>query len=127
MPRGGKRPGAGRPEGSLNQSTLTKAEARQLLREQFIKDLPEFYLAQKAQALGTKYLVSRDPKTGKFVPLDEEKTKLMLACGMGDAIEVWDRPPSTPAFLALWDRALDKPTEHVEQEIKGDLTFGWKG
>lgn len=104
----------GRPVGSLNQSTISKAEARELLRQQFINDLPEFYQSQKAQALGTKYLVSRDPKTGKFVPLDAEQTDLMLKCGQGDTIEVWDRPPSTPAFIALWDRALDKPKEFME-------------
>lgn len=114
MPRGGKRPNSGPAKGAIYAPTLSKAKARELLREQFVKDLPDFYLAQKAQALGTKYLVTRDPKTGKFVPLDEAATKLMLDCGQGHAIEVWDRPPSTPAFVSLWDRALDKPSEHIE-------------
>lgn len=70
-------------------------------------------------ALGTKYLVTRDAKTGKFINLDAEKTALMLQCGMAEQIEVWDHLPNVQAFVALSDRAIDKPSEHLEMTGEG--------
>ena len=111
---GGAREGAGRPQGSLSQSTLRKKAIRERWLKRFEEDADLFYDAQRAQALGTKYLVTRDPKSGKFVPLNEEQTKLMLESGQADRLEVWDRPPSSQAFVAIADRVIDKPTEHLE-------------
>jgi hypothetical protein len=117
MPRGGKRNGAGRPKGSVEAHTLRKLAVRQRFLKRFEEDAEKLYAAQFAQAMGTKFLVARDRKSGKFIPLDEEKTKLMLACGQADEMEIWDRPPSTQAFVALADRSIDRPTEH--QELTG--------
>lgn len=115
---GGKRPGAGRPQGVLNESTLRKKAIRDRILARFEQDADAIYEAQKAQALGTKYLVTRDKKSGKFIPLNEATTKLMLECGQGEDIEIWDRPPSTQAAQFLADRAIDRPTEH--HEITGE-------
>jgi hypothetical protein len=128
MPKGGKQPGAGRPAGSLNQSTLRKLAIRNRILARFEKDADAIYDAQLAQALGTKFLVARDKKTGKFIPLDEEKTALMLKCGQAESVEIWDRPPSTQAAQFLSDRAIDRPTEHQEVTGKdgGPLIVKWK-
>lgn len=126
--RGGKREGAGRPPGSLNESTLRKQAIRNRILERFEQDADAIYEAQKAQALGTKYLVARDPKSGKFIPVNEEQTRVLLLSGQAETLEVWDRPPSTQAAQFLADRAIDRPTEHhqVEGEGGGPLIIKWQ-
>jgi hypothetical protein len=71
--------------------------------------------AQIAKALGLKFLVYRDRRTGKFVRV----TPSMLEAGVGDQelIEVWEEPPSTAAFSDLMNRALDKPSESVHVDV----------
>lgn len=127
---GGKRPGAGRPVGSLNPSTLKKLAIRDRFLKRFEEDADALYEAQRSKAFGTKFLVTRDRKTGKFVPLNEEQTKLMLETGQVEQIEIWERPPDTQAFVALSDRSIDRPTEHHEHtgEDGGPIAhvFKWK-
>ena len=113
------RRGPGRPKGSLGKNTLQKMAVRQRFLERFQADADQIYDAQLAQALGTKFLVARDPKSGKFIPLSENQTKLMIETGQAEAIEVWDRPPSTQAAQFLADRAIDRPTEHKELSGEG--------
>ena len=118
----------GRPPGSLNESTLRKKAIRDRLLARFEAEADKMFDAQFAQAFGTKFLVARDHKTGKFIPLNEETTKLMIETGQAEAMEIWDRPPSTPAFVALADRAIDKPSEHVELTGAdgGPLVIKWE-
>ncbi len=118
----------GRPPGTAQPDTLRKMAIKRRWLERLEADADKLYDAQMAQALGTKHAVARDLKTGKFIPLDDEKVKLMLQCGQADQIELWDRPPSTPAFIALADRAIDKPTEMVELTGKdgGPLVVTWE-
>lgn len=123
---GGKRPGAGRPKGSKNQATLTKEAAREALRQIVLQHMSDLVGSQIAAAKGIKYLVARNRVSGKFVRVTERAMKAILA-GKGDAeleaIEVWQKDPSTQAFTDLMNRAVDKPKEQ-EQEIKltGELT-----
>lgn len=118
----------GRPVGSLNPSTLRKQAIRDRFLKRFEEDADALYEAQRAQAIGTKFLVTRDPKSGKFVPLDEAKTKLMIECGQADSIEIWDRPPSTHAFVAIADRAIDQPAKNVQVtgEDGGPVIVRWQ-
>lgn len=117
MPRGEKRAG-GRPKGSKGTKTLEKEEARRLLRELVIRDLQPLVEAQKANAMGIKYLVVRD-KTGKFIRVGEAMAKLATD---ESVVEVWEKDPSVQAFTDLLNRTLDKPTEHVEMEHSGEVT-----
>ena len=128
MPKGGKQPGAGRPQGSLNQSTIKKQAIRDYFLKRFTEDAAEMYEAQKAQACGTKFMVTRDPKNGKFVPVTEEQAKLFIETGQGHVLEIWDRPPSTQAFTAIADRAIDRPTEHHQHEGEGGgpIIYKWQ-
>lgn len=116
MPRGGARPGAGRPAGIPNAETLTKAQARDALRQVVINHMDEMLQAQIAHAKGIKYLVARRKAGGKFEKVSPEQLDAMLA-GQDDesiVLEVWDKDPSVQAFTDLLNRALDKPADHVE-------------
>lgn len=107
---GGKRPGAGKPKGHQAAATLDKIAAREYVRQRVTAALGPLLDAHLATALGTKYLVTRN-KAGKFVRVTEAMAR---ASDGEDSIEVWEKDPSTATFIALLDRALDRP---AEQEI----------
>lgn len=120
MPRGGKRKGAGKPKGYKHQATLDKIAAREVVRQFVTANLQPMLEAQLAHAIGLKYLIARDKKTGKFIRLTEDAAASMLEKGDDGSrylIEVWEKDPSVQAFTDLLNRALDKPKEQ-EQEIK---------
>ena len=123
---GGKRPGAGRPKGTKNPSTITKEAARDALRQIVLREMETLVGSQIAAARGIKFLVARHRISGKFVRVTETAMKALLAGGDDtdlELVEVWQKDPSTQAFTDLMNRALDKPKEQ-EQEIKltGELT-----
>lgn len=108
---GGKRTGAGKPKGHQAQATLDKIAAREFVRQRVTAQLGPLLDAQLANALGLKYFVTRDAKTGKFVRV----TQAMARAAKGlETVEVWEKDPSVNAFQYLLDRALDRP---AEQEI----------
>ncbi len=126
-PKGGKRPGAGRPPGTPNPGTLSKEQARDALRAIVIRDMDALVSAQLANAKGLKYLVARNAKTGKF----ERVTPEMLESAsdeLQERIEVWEKDPSVQAFTDLMNRALDKPKEQ-EQDVnaKVAIVMKWGG
>lgn len=108
---GGKRDGAGKPKGHQAQATLDKIAAREFVRQRVTAQLGPIIDAQLANALGIKYLVTREKKTGKFVRVSQAMAR---AAKGQEIIEVWEKDPSTPAATYLLDRALDRPQE---QEI----------
>ena len=124
--RGGARLGAGRKAGGKNQSTLTKEAAREALRVIVLEEMRDLVQGQIAAAKGLKYLVARNRVSGKFVRVTERAMKAMLAGkqdGELEAIEVWQKDPSTQAFTDLMNRALDKPKEQEQQiKVTGELT-----
>lgn len=121
MPRGGKRPSAGRPKGSKAAKTLVKEEARRLLREKVTAELGQLVEAQIKNALGIKYLVVREKKGGKFLRVTAAMDKEKLGRGE-EIVEVWEKDPSIQAFTDLMNRAMDKPKEQVlEVNVKGDI------
>jgi hypothetical protein len=76
----------------------------------------------EAQALGLKYLVIRDRRTGKFIRVPESMAKAKLRSNE-ELIEVWEKDPSTAAFTDLMNRALDKPAtppQDVDVNVGGD-------
>ena len=112
MPLGGARPGSGPKKGSHNRATVSKVEAREIVRQVIMRDAEEMTAAQIAAAKGLKYLVTRDAKTGKFVRVTQSTLD-----SIETLVEVWEKDPSTAAYTDLMNRALDKPKEQ-EQEIK---------
>lgn len=125
MPRGGKRVGAGRPKGTPNPETISKAEAREALRAVVMEHMREMVDAQIAHAKGLKYLVARNKKTGKFEKLTKEQAEKMLEREDESefvALELWDKDPSVQAFTDLLNRAIDKPAEQVQEHaVSGTL------
>ena len=123
---GGKRPGAGRPPGP-SQQTLSKLEARELLRQMVMQQMAPMVEAQVANAKGLKYLVIRDKKTGKFVKVTKAMARAAQGGDVHETIEVWEKDPSVQAFTDLLNRALDKPPEaEPDQPWKGELSITWK-
>jgi len=111
--RGGKRPGAGKPKGHQAQATLDKIAAREYVRQRVTAQLAPLLDAQLANAIGLKYLVTRNRTTGKFVRVTEAMARAKRKKNE-ERIEVWEKDPSVHAFTYLLDRALDKPQD---QEI----------
>lgn len=129
MPSGGKRPGAGRPKGSSgpHQSTLTKEASREAVRLQVLAHLEPLVAAQVANAVGLKYLVTRDKRTGKFIRVTEAMAKAKSAGDCEEIIEVWEKDPSVQAFTDLLNRALDKPREQeLAHIVSGALVIKWQ-
>jgi hypothetical protein len=69
--------------------------------------------AQIANAMGVKYLVTRDKKTGKFVRVIEAMAQVKLG-DHEEIIEVWEKDPNVQAFADLLNRALGKPKEQPQ-------------
>jgi hypothetical protein len=127
MPRGGARPGAGRPKGSKDARTLEKEEARRLLRARVTSEMTSLVDAQITHAKGIKYLVVREKKSGKFVRVTEAMARVKLGDDE-EVIEVWEKDPSVQAFTDLMNRTIDKPPEQVEVagHDGGPLIIQWK-
>lgn len=125
MPRGGKRPGAGRPKGSKDKGTLEKEALRELLRARVAQAMTPLVEAQIANAIGIKYLVVRDKKSGKFLRVTEAMAKQKLGQGE-ELVEVWEKDPSVYAFTDLMNRTIDKPKEQVEADVTHDVVLRWK-
>ena len=127
MPRGGKRPGAGRRKGYREPKTLEKLAARELTRQLVTAELVPLIEAQIANAKGIKYLVTRDKKTGKFIRVTEAMARMKQALAdHEEIIEVWEKDPSVHAFSDLLDRALDKPKQQdVDVNLGGAITLRW--
>lgn len=119
--RGGKREGSGRPAGRKNNSTISKEQAREALRQIVLAEMRELVSAQIAQAKGISYMVVRQKATGKFLRVAEQAAAKLNADE--EVIEIWEKDPSTPAFTDLMNRAIDKPIEMVEQHHSGGLTI----
>lgn len=114
MPRGGKRPGAGRPKGTKEPKTLEKEAARTALRERVLAEMGPLVDAQIANAKGIRYLVVRN-KAGKFIRrVDENMDPDRIAQGE-EIVEVWLKDPSVQAFTDLMNRAIDKPAEQLQK------------
>lgn len=143
MPRGGKRPNAGRKRGAkiprtrikeaiqakreteIADAIESKEAARDAFRAQVFAQLHPLIDAQIKHALGLKYLVVREKKTGKFLKVTKERMDALLANPEDDPelelLEVWDKDPSVQAFTDLMNRTLDKPKEQVDVNVTGEL------
>lgn len=130
MPRGGRRPGAGRPKGvhTKHKSTISKEAAREVLRQLVLAELRPMVDAQVKHAKGISYLVYRDKKGGKFTKVTAEQAEDIFkrADKAGDEggviLEVWEKEPSVQAFTDLMNRAIDKPAETLNATVDGSLT-----
>lgn len=125
-PHGGKRAGAGKPKGHLAAQTLDKLAARDLVRQRVTAALGPLLDAQIANAVGLKYLITRDKRTGKFIRVTEAMARVKSGTDE-EIIEVWEKDPSVQAFTDLLNRALDKPAEQEQAvAVQGTLVIRWQ-
>lgn len=113
---GGKRSGAGKPRGTQWPTTAKKEEVRELTRTLITGHIREMVEAQIKKAKGVRFLVTRDAKRQKFVPVTKHMLKHGLA--VGEVLEVWEKAPDTGAFNALCDRAMDRAAQPVAVDGK---------
>jgi hypothetical protein len=106
----GREQGQGAGTAVRAKVTLEKEEARRLLREMVMARMAPLVEAQIANAMGIKYLVVRDKKTGKFLRVTEAMAKVKLGQDE-EIIEVWEKDPSVRAFTDLMNRTIDKAVE----------------
>jgi hypothetical protein len=124
--QGGARPGAGRKKGGRNQSTISKIEARELLRKHVMEAFGPLIEAQVANAKGLKYLVTRDKTTKKFIRVTEAMARVKLGENE-ETIEVWEKEPSVQAFTDLMNRTLDRPKEQEQElSVAARMVISWK-
>lgn len=118
-PRGGARPGAGRPKGTKNPATITKEAARLALAQIVIREMDELVAAQISNAKGIHFLVVREKTSGKFLRVSKGVAEKLNP--EEEIIEVWQKDPSVQAFTDLMNRALDKPKEQeIDVNVRGD-------
>ena len=101
----------GRPKGAKGKKTLEKEALRDRVRQLFAKHINALAYAQIQQALGLRYLVTRDKHTGKFIRVGPA----MARVASEETIEVWEKDPSTQAWTDLANRVLDKPAEQEQR------------
>lgn len=75
MPRGGKRPHSGLPKGYKFKHTIQKEIERERLRQLVIQYADPMTRAQISNAMGLKYLVTRDRLSGKFIRVTQAMAK----------------------------------------------------
>ena len=77
--------------------------------------------------LGIRHLMMRDPKTGKFERITGDAKQIDKALKTKTAFWIYTKDPNAQAFTDLLNRALDKPSEHVQ--VTGDggpLIIRWQ-
>ena len=116
----------GRPRGSKAEKTLTKELGREIVRQAVLANIKPLLDAQMANAMGLKYLIVRDKRSGKFIRVPEIRAKVLK--DDEELVEVWEKDPSVPAFTDLFNRALDKPAEQEQTvTLGGMVVFKWQG
>ena len=116
MPRGGKRPGAGRPKGSKEQHTLAKEAAREALRVILTREMEGVAQALVSRCKGVRYFVTRN-KTGKY-EIVTDPAVVLAALNKQDGFtgEFYTEKPETAAIKEFFDRTVDKAKEQ-EQDV----------
>jgi hypothetical protein len=111
----------GKAKGYKSPNTLDKIAARELVRRKVTEALEPMLDAQIHNARGIGHLMLRDPETGKFERIvssgdpqvDEARIDAAVRQGKSQCW-IYLKDPSVQAFTDLMNRALDKPTEHVD-------------
>ena len=114
--RGGKRQGAGRKKGSKDPQTLAKGEARELTRQHITQRLIPLLDAAIDHAIGIRHFFKRNPETGQWERLTDPD-QITEALNNNEGFWIYTKDPSVQAFTDLMNRAIDKPSEHVELTV----------
>jgi hypothetical protein len=129
MPKGGKRPGAGRPKGAKDAVTYTKVAVAKAIHQRVMQNADKIVNAQLTKALGSVMVFEvvevkgKDgkPKVEHVLVRDPDKIKAVLDTGEGVncSVEgsfylVTEVPPETKAGDSLLDRTFGKAQQSIE-------------
>lgn len=108
----------GKPKGYKAPSTLAKEAAREHLRIRLTGEIDTFVDALVSRAIGVRYFVTRNKKTGKYELVTNPKQVIAALNGEDENIgEFYTDKPDIAAIKEALDRMVDKAKEQ-EQEVK---------
>ena len=114
-------PGGGRPKGTKDPHTRDKDAQRALYAQGVFAAQAAIQRAQIQSAIGLVHVFLRD-KEGKWTRCeDPEQIETALNSGDPNCYMLSTKDPNVAAAKDLFDRALDKPTEHVDMQVSGGL------
>jgi hypothetical protein len=111
LPRGGRRPHAGRKKGSKERSTLAKLTALEIFRQRAEAELGPLITAQLETAKGLFHFLAKT-ETGYVRVTDPQVMDRYLA--IGDGFKIAAQDPDVRALKDTFDRVCGKPVEQVE-------------
>jgi hypothetical protein len=118
----------GPKKGAIYKPTLDKARAREALRTLVLEHMNEMTAAQIQHAKGISHFMLRGAD-GKFERCTSAE-QILSALNSGDETSYYihTKDPSVQAYTDLMNRALDKPSEHVELTGAGGepIVLQWK-
>jgi hypothetical protein len=121
MPRGGKRPGAGRPEGSKQPQTL----AREAYQEAFKRVAGPYFQrlidAAVQAGLGVTHLMAKDSKTGQWVQVTDPDIMVKVLNSGESFYKLSARNPDTRALKDIFDRMCGSPTQAIDLNVGGEI------
>lgn len=132
--KGGSRPGAGRPKGRLNQSTLDALEVKRKYQDRIRKHADDLFNAQYTLATGYRILLKVElTETGKpmgkpqVVDNPEEIIEFFDELNGKDGImngmnyySVVTKQPDTRTISDMLDRSMGKPDQHMDITSDGE-------
>lgn len=111
MPRGGRRPHAGRKKGSKEKQTLAKLTALEIFRRRAEAELDPLITARLENAKGLFQFLAQTP-LGPVLVTDPVVMQKCIASGEA-FYRIVQKEPDERALKDTFDRVCGKPTEHV--------------
>jgi hypothetical protein len=116
MPRGGKRPGAGKPKGTKQAPSAAmrdKLECRRIYHERVSQQLEPIIEAQLAAARGVCHMMAQDAK-GQWTRVTDPEAMLRCLNSGQTLYRVYAQNPDQRAIIDILDRELGKPKETID-------------
>jgi hypothetical protein len=137
--KGGKQPGAGRPKGGKNQTTLEKERVQAELRQRTMRAADKLWNAQYQKAVGSVMVFRVDEEEGdngkvkRIHTLVESADEIKRVLDENEGLDgnvgenyyfVTTVPPDNKAIDSMFDRTFGKAQQTVE--ITDESTQKWK-
>jgi len=140
---GGKREGAGRPEGSKNQDTIEEREALRKFKARVRMRVGRLFNAQVSLAEGLQFMIRREPvrnKKGNIVKYEhtivEDENEICMALdegvvhGQGKDIDgnyyyISVKAPDLKAIDSMMDRTFGKAPQSLDLTSQGERIDGY--
>jgi hypothetical protein len=126
MPRGGKRPGAGKPPGP-HQATIEKRIWLEEYRAAIAAELPALIKAQLDLSKGVYHMMGRNPD-GTWARVTDPEIMLKVLNSGEQFYEIRAQNPDGRALADIFDRLMGKPAQAVTGEDGGPVehVFRWQ-